>query len=410
MKYSKLLVMAFYLISLNNTIVNAADWPQFRGLNRDGKSPEKKLLSKWPASGPKLLWSVKGMGKGFSSTAIANKMVYTTGMVNKRGIVFAYSLNGKLLWKTDYGREWSRSYPGTRTTPTINDGRLYVYSGYGVAVCMNAKSGKLLWRVDTLSQFGGRPPTWGIAESPLITGNKMICTPGGKRASLVALDKTNGRVIWATQSLHQASAYCSPIASNIKGREIIFTMLAKSIIAVNASNGQILWQIPHKVSYDIQAVSPLYNAGRLYITNGYGKGSMEFALNANGLVPREVWADKMLDCHHGGVVLVDGNIHGTSSKKRQLVCLDWLSGKVKYSAKAAGKGSVIYADGKIYCYGENGTLALVKPGSNGYTVISSFKIKQGNGQHWAHPAISDGRLYIRHGDTLMVFDIRQNNG
>ncbi len=402
----KSLFVAIFLFSmgLSNTL-QAADWPQFRGPHRDGKSTETKLLKSWPAEGPELLWSVEGLGRGYASAAISKGMVYTTGMIDGQGFLFAYDLNGQFKWKKPYGPEWTGDRPGSRGTPTVDGDRIYLISAMGRLICFNADDGKEIWSVDIFKKFGGRNLTWGIAESPLIVDDKVICTPGGPKVAVAALDKMTGRTIWTTTGLNEKSAYCSPILIKRGRRRLIVTMLQKSIVALDPSNGSLVWRIPHQAQYDISAVSPLYDKGRLYVSNGYGKGGIMYQLSPDGTSYKKIWTDKTLDSHHGGVVLLDGYIYGSSSKGT-LVSLDLASGRIKNLNKTVGKGSTIYADGMLYCYREKrGAVRLVKPGIDALPIVSSFNVPMGSDQHWAHPAISDGKLYIRHGNALMVYDI-----
>jgi outer membrane protein assembly factor BamB len=386
---------------------NAADWSQFRGPSRDGISPETGLMKQWPQEGPKELWSYDGLGTGYSSVSVADGLVYTTGLVDGQGYLFAFDLQGNLKYKVNYGPEWTDAgnYPSARTTPTIDGDRLYLMSGLGRLACHEAKTGKPIWHVDTLEKFKGRNIRWGIAESPLIDGEKVICTPGGQDATMVALNKMTGETIWTTKGLSEASAYCSPILVERGGTRLILTMVEKSIIGVDVDSGKVYWTVPHKVSYDIQAVSPAYKDGLMYVTNGYRHGSHGFALSPDGTSVEKKWSEKSLDVHHGGVVLVDGNIHGASSNGTWS-CLDLATGKVKFTDKLVGKGSVIYVDGMLYGYGEKGQVGLIKIKPDGYELVSSFRVTKGSKEHWAHPAISDGRLYIRHGEVLMCFDIK----
>jgi outer membrane protein assembly factor BamB len=396
------------VVLLVSSLAGAADWPQFRGVHRDGISSETGLLKEWPAGGPKELWFYEGLGAGFSSIAVADGMVYTTGMIDGQGNLFAFDLDGNLKYQVAYGPEWTdkRAYPGVRTTPTIDGDRLYLMSGQGRIACYKAKTGDRIWYVDTLNEYKGKNIRWGIAESVLIDGQKAICSPGGKNASLVALDKMTGKKIWTSTGLSEPSAYCSPMLIERGGTRLILTLVEKSIVGIDADKGTVYWKVPHEVSYDIQAVSPAYEDGVMYITNGYGKGSHGFSLSADGTRIEKKWSEKSLDVHHGGVVLVDGHIHGASNKG-QWTRLEIATGKVKFTDKLVGKGSVIYADGMLYGYGERkGPVGLIKVTSDGYKMVSSFNITRGSKEHWAHPAISDGRLYLRHGGVLMCFDIK----
>jgi len=400
---------AFLVVILTVSVAGAVDWPQFRGPTRDGLSPETGLLKKWPAGGPKELWSVDGLGVGYSSVAVVDGTIYTTGMIGKEGVLFAFDLKGNPKYKVVYGPAWSKSgnWPGTRTTPTLDGDRLYLMSGQGRIACHEAKTGRQIWYRDTLTEFKGDNIRWGVSESVLIEGEKVICTPGGKDASVVALNKIDGRTIWTTKGLSEVSAYCSPLAVDRGPNRIILTIVQQSIVGVDMNNGKVYWRVPHKVSYDISAVTPAYENGLMYVTNGYGKGGHMFELSADGTSVEKKWSEKSLDVHHGGVVLVDGNIHGASNKGNW-ICLDLATGKVKFSDKLVGKGSVIYVDGMLYGYGEKaGDVGLIKINPNGYEMVSSFKITKGSGKHWAHPAISDGRLYMRHGEVLMCYDIRR---
>lgn len=388
------------------------DWPQFRGPNRDGKSPETGLLKKWPEGGPEMLWSVDGLGGGFSSVAVVDGMIYTTGLAaDKQGMVSAFDLDGNLRWKKSYGPDWRGSHAGARTTPTVDGDRFYVMSGYGNLVCFDAKTGDIKWQVDTLKKFKGKNIQWGISESVLVDGKKVICTPGGEDATVVALDKMTGETIWTSKGLSEASAYCCPVIFDVGGNRVLITMVAKSIVALDPETGKLHWRIPHETSYDISAVTPVYDSGHLYVTNGYGKGGMMLDLSEGGTKYTQKWTDKNLDCHHGGVILIDGDIHGSNHKgqganKGSWICLELATGKMKCFDKLVGKGNGIYVDGMLYCYGENGKVGLVRIKPDGYEMVSSFDVTLGKDEHWAHPAISNGTLYIRHGDVLMAYDVK----
>ena len=411
----KTTVALLFLIVLTGGICYADDWPGFRGPNRDGKSAETGLLQKWPEGGPKILWSVEGLGAGFSSVAVAKGHIYTTGMLDGGGVLFAYDLDGSFLWKAAYGPEWKGSSPGTRTTPTIDGDRVYVFSGTGILACFNTGTGKKIWDADTLKKFEADNITWGMTGSPLIDGPKVYCTPGGKKGTIVALDKMTGQTIWAAAGLNEASAYCSPILFERGGNRLLVTMIQKSVICVDANDGRIIWRVPYEVSYDTATNTVVYKDGRVYVTSvveyGFTNGGIMFELSPDGAGVTKKWSDQTLDCHHGGVVLVNGYLYGSNFKgipKGDWVCLEWDSGKVMYESVWNGnKGSIIYADNMLYCYDENtGDVALVKASPGGFEIVSSFRITRGSGKHWAHPAISDGRLYIRHGDALMAYDIK----
>ncbi len=407
-------IMAVLVVLLVVSTIQASDWPQFRGPNRDGKSTETGLLKKWPEGGPKLLWSVDGLGEGYSSIAVAGGLVYTTGMIEKEGVLFAYDLDGKLKWKKTYGPEWRASTPGTRAAPTVEDGRLYLISGEGAVFCFDAKTSERIWTVDAKEKFEGQKTSWGISESALIVGDNVICTPGGKDIAMVALNKLNGQTVWTSKGLSEESSYCSPILIERGSRKLIVNMLAESVVGLDAGTGEVLWKEKEFGVKAINPVSPVYYDGCVYSTSGYDDGGMMLQLSPDGAKVTRKWDDKTLDIHHGGAVLVDGYIYGANWKenpKGDWVCLDWNTGKVIYETKWNGnKGQIIYADGMLYCYDENtGDVALVPATSTGFKPVSSFNIPSGGkkNKHWAHPAISDGRLYIRYVDTLRVYDIKR---
>jgi len=413
MQYVRRMCIALAVVGAVTSAAGAADWPQFRGPNRDGTSPETGLLKQWPAGGPKELWSYQKLGEGFSSIAIADGVVYVCGMVGGQGHLFAFDLNGSLKYDVAYGPEWTKAgnHPGTRTTSTIDGDRLYLMSGQGRIACYRAKTGEPVWHVDTLDRFKGKNIQWGMAESVLIDGERAICTPGGENATVVALNKMTGETIWTSKGLSEPSAYCSPILVDRGSNHLILTLIQKAIVGVDANTGKVHWIVPHEVSYDIQAVSPLYKDGMMYVTNAYHHGGQGFLLSPDWTAVEKKWEEKSLDVHHGGVVLVDGDIHGASSGGRW-ICLELATGKVKFSDKSdtsdklVGKGSVIYVDGMLYAYGEKGEVGLVKIKPDGYERVGSLRIRKGSKEHWAHPAISDGRLYIRHGEALMCYDIK----
>jgi outer membrane protein assembly factor BamB len=386
-------------------------WPQFRGLNRDGKSKETGLLKKWPEGGPKLLWYAKGLGKGFSSVAIADGYIYTTGMVgkDKQGILFAYDTEGVFKWKVPYGPAWSGPHSGARTTPTVDGNSVYVISGYGNLVCFNAKTSRKKWEVDVLKRFKGKNIKWGISESVLICGDNVICTPGGENASVVALNKMTGKTVWTSKGLSDSSAYCSPILVEEEDRKLVVTITASHIVGIDPADGEVLWRHQNKIREGkprhINPNCPIYHDKDIYATSRF-VGGTKLKLHEDRTKISEIWVDENLDPHHGGVVLVGGFIYGANSKRDNWLCLDWATGQRRYEQEWGARGSIIYADGMLYCYeSEKGTVALVKASPKGFDIVSSFRVSHGTGDHWAHPAISDGRLYIRHGNALMAYDI-----
>ena len=388
----------------------AADSPQFRGPNRDGIFPEKDLLKQWPTDGPKVSWVTTGIGNGYASASVVGDSIYVPGMLDdNQGYVFVLDLDGVIKGKIHYGTETEDDQaPGPRSTPTIDGDRLYLMSGVGVVYCLSTESKKKLWEVNTVKAFGAEIITWSIAESLLIDGNNVICTPGGSDASVVALNKMTGETVWKTEGLSDPSAYCSPDIIEHGGRRIIVTMTAKYVVGIDAKTGQVLWKHKHETEYDIHGVTPVYADGMLYYTGGYGSGGGMIELSSDGSSVTSKWTDKNLDCQHHGVVLIDGYIYGASHEKRgKLNCLELKTGKLMWSTDEIKQGVTVSADGMIYTYEgpSRGIVSLVKATPEKYDRTGSFKVREGTDKHWAHPTISGGRLYIRHGDTLIAYDI-----
>ena len=378
---------------------------QWRGPNRDGLYPEKNLLKSWPKAGPELMWTATFLGKGYASAAVTDEGIFTTGMIGEQGVVFAFDKSGKMLWKKEYGKEWKKSYEGTRTTPTVKEGLLYIEGTSGDVVCMKTADGEIVWRTNLIKEYDAPKIRWGLTESLLIDGDRLICTPGGSKANLIALDRFNGELVWTSDGNGESSAYCSPMLIEWGGKRIIITMTGKSILGINAENGDVFWRHEHLTSYDINPNTPFFKDGKLYYVSGYGTGGAQLQLSPDGSSVKELWRNESLDSQMDAFVVVDGYIYGTSHKKPGWHCLDWNTGEEMYVSPGIGKGNVIYADGLIYCYGENGKVGLIKPNPKSFELISSFKVTQGSNQHWAHTVISEGVLYVRHGEVMMAYKI-----
>ena len=406
----RLALLAVLAVAGGVDALAAADSPQFRGPDRDGIFPETGLLASWPEGGPKMLWSTDGLGEGYTGATVADGRIFVTGKFSEgethRGRAFAFDLQGKKLWQVEYGEEHSgKGYPGTRTTPTYDGGTLFLFSAMGHAIALDAKTGKKLWDVDTFARFDGKNTYFGAAESPLVLGDKVIVTPGGKDASVVALDRGTGETVWTSKGHSDGSAYCSArLFDNGKHRQII-TSTAKFLVGIDPDNGTVLWTTPVEVSYDIQANSPIFSGDLIYLSHGYDHGSRAFRLAADGKSVSPVWTEEMLDIQLGGAVAIGGHIYGAASKKTWYALVAE-TGEIAASIRRLGKGAVVYADGLLYGYAESGDVVLVDPDPKNFHQISSFSIPLGEGHHWAHPTISDGVLYIRHGEYLMAFDIQ----
>jgi len=399
------------LACLTYSVFAADNFFQWRGLSRDGKYPDKNLLKKWPDQGPDLLWQADNIGEGHSSVAVANNLVYITGMVKREGFLYCFDSEGKLLWNSSYGAEWYKNHPGSRSTPTVIDNNLYLISGTGNVFCFDAFTGKQNWVVDMFDTFKAETIEWGIAESPLVDGENVICTPGGSDANIVALNRFTGETVWISRGNREPSAYCSPILVNHNGIHLIVTMTAESILGVDAANGKVYWRVPQYQEYGIHADSPIYYDGKVFCISGSteSSGSVVLQLSENGKNVKELWRNKNVENLIGGVILNNGYLYGSRYDKDEWFCVDWNTGSIKYISEAFGGGSIIYADGLFYCYSEKGMLGLIAANTKNFQVISSVEVTSGKGPHWAHPVIAQGKLYIRHNGSLFVFDITRKS-
>ncbi len=405
MSKSRLTLILVAALVLFSWAAGAADSPQFRGPERDGRFADEGLMRSWPEGGPQKLWSAAGLGEGYASVSVVGDRIYTTGQKDDQGFALALDTGGKLLWSRGYGAIHDGSgYPGTRTTPTWDDGSLYLLSSMGRALAVDAKSGEVRWQVDLLKTYKGRNISWGVTESPLVLDELVIFTPGGE-AALVALDKETGNRVWTTPGIGDTSAYCSPRLFDDGKRRQIVTMTQRHVLGVDPQSGALLWKRGHPGEWDIHAVSPLFQGSAIYVSDGYKKGTKRLELAADGKSVAEKWTTKELDVHHGGMVLVDGRLYGAASNGTWYA-LDAVTGEVAASLHKAGKGAVVYADGRLYGYTEKGEVVLVDPDPASFEIISSFKVTEGGGRHWAHPVIAGGVLYVRHGDVLMAYDVK----
>jgi len=393
------------LISTICICLNAQDIAQWRGPNRDGIYNESGLLKKWPDQGPKLLWHFDELGDGHTSAAVTSTGVFTTGMIGDKGFVFAFDLKGKLRWKTQYGAEWAVSHNGVRSTPLVVMDKLYLLGSYGELLCLNGADGKTIWTIDVVKQYGARNIEWGLTENLLFDDNVLYCTPGSESASLIALDRNTGKELWKSKGNGETSAYCSPMVIKLQSKKLIVTMMEKSICGFDAANGVLLWKFEHINKTNVHPNTPIYKDGYLYCTTGYAKGGVMLQLSPDGKSVTQVWKNESFDPKMGGVVVLDGRIYGTGDRNRKFFCLDWKTGREIFSISNLAPANIIAAEGLLYVYSESGKVSLVEPKPAGINIISTFGIPFGANPHWAHLVIKDKKLYVRHGTSLMVYDI-----
>jgi outer membrane protein assembly factor BamB len=402
-------VLTFFSLPLS--LLAASSW---RGPARDGVySDETNLLKSWPAQGPKLVLTLTGIGSGYSSPTVFGDRIYVSGMIDKTGYLFAFDTKGSLLWKTAYAPEWSNlypmSFPGVRGSPTADGSHVFIQSGPGHVVCLNAADGKVVWSVDMLNEFGVIKPYWGHAETMILFEGKLICTPGGTKASVAALDTATGKTLWSVKAGEEKAAYCSPILVTYESKPLFVTMLEKSVIGIDPASATLLWKFTTETTSGVQANTPLYQNGSIIYASsdskGKDKGAGMIKLSADGKSVIKVWISKKFDPAIGGIVLLDNKVYGFGAANKGLHSLDMNTGTIVHTLKQNKGGVVIAADGMLYCYNEEGTVFLVKPEESGITMVSSFKIDKGKGPYWAHPVINSGKLFVRHGEFVFVYEI-----
>jgi outer membrane protein assembly factor BamB len=403
----KLIATLLLLCSSLGFTAGAQEITKWRNENATGRYSADKMLPVWPADGPQIIWTFDKSGKGFSSPAFANGKIYLSGMVDGRALLFVLDLNGKELQKFDYGKEFEESYPGSRSTPTIAGDLAYLLTGNGRLVCLDLKSGQEKWIKDLFTQLDGANITWGVTESLLVEGNVLFCTPGGKINNVVALNRMTGDLIWSCPGLGELSAYCTPLLVKLPARQLLVTHTASHVLGIDASNGKLLWNFGHPNQWSVHPNTPLYADGKIFVFSGYGQGGEMLRLSADGSAVTQEWAVKGFDSRMGGAVLMNGYIYGSGDTDRNWQCIDWKTGEKKYSSSAVGKGAVIAVNDKLVGYSEKGELFLATADPAALTVLSKTKVSLGSEQHWAHPVVDKGILYLRHGNVLIAYKISQ---
>ena len=379
---------------------------QWRGEGRDGVyNKETGLMKVWPDDGPQLLWHFEGLGEGHTSAAIANGKIYITGMHDDVLMLYVFDKKGNLLNEKEIGKEWNINWNGTRSSVCINDGKLYIFNALGNLYCLEEATLDVVWTKDLINDLDGKTLQFGMTENPLIVGEKIFMHPGGEVYNMVAFNKNTGELIWSSHGEGTPSAYGSPQYITGYSVPIVVTNSQEHIIAFNADTGEKLWSFPQKTQFSVHANTPLYSDGMILSSTGGGGGSLMLRLNDGGKSVEQVWKNEDLDNQMGGLIKLGNYIYASGQNNRFWFCVDWNTGETKYKVSEMAPCNVIYADGMLYCYSEKGTMSLVKPNPEKFELVSSFNITLGTDQHWSHPVIHEGVLYVRHGDTLMAYKI-----
>jgi len=410
-KLSMLLVTSFILLLWNPE----GKISQWRGPARDGIYPETGLLKKWPAEGPTLKFQIESIGKGLSQPIVFKNVIYITGLKSDTlDVISAFNMDGKLLWEKSYSHAWIRTYPESRGTPTIENDRIYLVGGMGDLVCLGTKRGEEIWRKEPLKEFEGKNMHWGNVESVLLTDEAALYVTGGDQTTLVAYHKKTGELLWKSKSMGGSKSYASSSLVEWAGMKIVLVQTSNDLIGIDAANGNVLWS-HNTIQYHTEkgkgeaANTPLFYKGGIFITYGNQQPAMLFQISDDGKSISLKWKNDLLDTHHGGLVLLNGAIYGSTmldNTRGNWASVDWESGKTNWEKAWFTKGSVISADGMLYFYEEKGGhVALVNPDTADLNLISTFQVKGGEGPHWAHPSIYNKMLLIRHGSVLLVYDI-----
>jgi outer membrane protein assembly factor BamB len=405
-----LLLCAFFSGCSNNQPETVYEW---RGSNRSGIYNESNLLKSWPENGPLLLWETTGLGAGYGSPTVAGNRLFVMGTTDSTSLLYAFDLKGKQLHTTEIGEEWVVNFPGSRGTPTVSGNLVYTVTGKGDLSCVDARSGEIKWKKNFVVDFGGISPRFGFAESPLVDGERLYCVPGGSINNVVCLNRFTGDLIWTCEGKKERSGYNSAAMITVDSKKIVAAFSAYHLMGIDAEKGELLW-VHEQINTPADKREPgvgdthgntvLYSKPMLYYVEGDGNCAVALKLSADGASIEQVWNNALVDNYMGGIVLIDKNIYSCAFSKNDLVSIDVSNGVVTDSL-ALGRGTLVAADDMLYYYNNSGEVHLVDYQNGDLKAISSFKINKGSKEHFAHPVIDKGVLYIRHGEYLGAYKI-----
>jgi outer membrane protein assembly factor BamB len=382
------------------------DWPQWRGPNRDGISPETGLLEKWPEGGPRLVWRAAGAGSGYSSMAVADGRIHTLGARGDTEYVIAFDASsGNRLWETPNGQRFDNDRGGgPRSTPTVSGGRLHVLGASGDLSVLDASTGKMIWTRNVLREFGGSNPVWGLSESPLVLHDRVLVNVGGPSASVVAFNRRDGSVVWKSES--DRAGYSSAVTADVGGWPVVVFFTASRAIGVDARDGRLLWEYDQVSNRTANIATPIVRRDLVFLSSDYGTGCalLRLAPVKDGVSASEVYFNREMKNHHSSSVLVGDHLYGFSSAI--LTSMRFDDGTVAWRNRSVGKGSLVYADERLYLYSENGVVGLAEASPAGYVEHGRFEIQTSGSHTWSHPVVAGGKLYLRDQDTIYAYDVR----
>jgi len=406
-KKLSLLVVFFVFIGQTNYAQKIYEWRN----NRTGIYPDKNLLKTWPETGPQSVWEYSGIGNGYGSPVFTADRMYILGEIDTVGYLFAFDLKGKLLYKVSYGQEWVKTFRGSRSAPTVVDNLIYVCSGMGNITCFDSEKGDKKWSVNLIQDLHGSYTMHGHSESPLVDGDKVFLMPGGKDTNVVAFNRFTGKIDWICKGVGERPAYNSPNMIKLKNRNILVTFSAYALMGIDAKTGQLLWthvqdNVPiaeHAPGMgDTHSNTILFDNGFIYYIAGDGNCAVKLKLSADGSSITQQWRNNEVDSYMGGFVKMDSLLFVDGTAKKDFKCVNANTGAI-ISTLPLGSGNTIMADGLIYYYSQKGIVSLINPSK--MEVISSFKITKGSAEHFSHPVINNGKLYVRHGNVIMAYAI-----
>ncbi|HUJ21779.1 MAG TPA: PQQ-binding-like beta-propeller repeat protein [Bryobacteraceae bacterium] len=387
---------------------NPPEWPQWRGPERSGVSSETGLAKSWPSAGPRALWSISNLGEGYGSLAIKGDRVYVQGVARGESAVFCLDRsNGKTVWTTALAERLEQDRgSGPRGTPTLDGEHLYALAENGELACLRARDGDKVWRLNMLHEFHGRNPHWLISESPLVDGDRLIVTPGGSGACIVALEKTSGKTVWTSRELSDGAGYSSCIIADVQGVSTIMALTDHAGVGVRATDGKAMWRYERAANRTANIATPVFHDNKVFYTSDYGTGGGLLGLTArNGEVKaEEIYFSREMQNHHGGVVFHDGYLFGYSNSI--LTCMEFSTGKVAWKDRSVGKGSLTLADGRLYLLSEDNVAGLAEATPESYREKGRFSIADQGRPSWAHPVVCGGQLYLRNQGMLTCYDVR----
>ncbi|MGQ8338549.1 outer membrane protein assembly factor BamB family protein [Sunxiuqinia sp. A32] len=390
---------------------------EWRGPNRSGIYNETNLLKSWPEKGPDLIWEKETVGNGYSSPIVTDEFIYITGEIDSLGCLFKFDLSGNKVWQSEYGKEWTTNFQGSRGTPTLYGDQIYICSGVGDIACIQSSTGKLIWKKNMINDFEGVSPRFGYAQALAIDDNKIFCLPGGEQFNIVALDRMTGELIWSNEGFKERPGYNPSQIIKLADEKLLVTFSAYHLMGIDTETGKIIWS--HEQTNikpdergpgkgDTHGNTIIYEDGYLYYAAGDGNCGVKLKLSQDGKAIEEEWTNKSFDCYMGGIVKIDSKLYGSGTQKPYLKCIDCQSWEVSDSLKI-GNGALISADNMLYYYNFKGEVYLIDPSEDAMKPVSSFKIEKGTKEHFSHPVINGGVLYIRHGNYLGAYDIKNNS-